>query len=215
MTILQEQEWGGKIGADYTDRNIYSAEDLDSLYLRLLGITRTDLNQRFLGNFRTLLRFMRILEVGCNTGMQLRHLQKMGFWNLHGVELQQYALDRLCVERVETRQGSATNLPYPDESFDLVFTSGVLIHIHPDNLPLAMSEIERCTRRYIWGLEYFSEETQEITWRKRGNMKWSADYATLFLDRLHNLTLLDWWSAPYLGPGQEGLVASMYLLEKK
>jgi len=215
MITTQERGWAGKIGADYTDRSIYSAEELDDFYLRLLGITRTDLNQRFLGNFRTPLRFMRILEVGCNIGMQLRHLQKMGFWNLHGIELQQYALDRLCVERVETCQGSATDLPYPDESFDLVFTSGVLIHIHPDNLPLAMSEIERCARRYIWGFEYFSETTQEVTWRKWEDMLWSANYAALFLGQFPSLKLLDWWSAPYLGTGHEGLVASMYMLEKK
>jgi hypothetical protein len=138
----------------------------------------------------------------------------MGFWNLQGIEVQQYALDRLCVERVETRQGSATNLPYPDKSFDLVFTSGVLIHIHPNNLPQVMSEIERCTRRYIWGLEYFSEALQEVTWRKWEDMLWSADYAVLFLNQFPNLVLLNRWSAPYLGSSR-GLVASMYLLEKK
>lgn len=211
MITIQEQEWCGKIGADYTDRSTLSVEELDSLYLRLLGITRADLNQQFLGR---LPRSLQILEVGCNIGMQLRHLQNLGFWNLQGIELQQYALDRLCVEKVETRQGSATDLPYLDKSFDLVLTSGVLIHIHPDNLSRALSEIERCTRRYIWGFEYFSEVLQEITWRKWEDMLWSADYATLFLNQFPNLTLLNRWSAPYSGSSQ-GLVASMYLLEKK
>lgn len=210
MITIQEQEWCGEIGADYTDRSTLSVGELDSLYLRLLGITRADLNQQFLGH---LPRSLQVLEVGCNIGMQLRHLQNMGFWNLQGIELQQYALDRLCVERVKTRQGSATDLPYPDESFDLVFTSGVLIHIHPNNLPQVMSEIGRCARRYIWGFEYFSEALQEITWRKWENMLWSADYAALFLDQSPNLTLLNKWSAFYSGSSQ-GLVASMYLLEK-
>jgi pseudaminic acid biosynthesis-associated methylase len=211
MTANQEQEWCGKIGADYTDRSMLSAEELDSLYLRLLGITRADLNQQFLEH---LPRSLQILEVGCNIGMQLRHLQNLGFWNLQGIELQQYALNRLCVERVETRQGSATDLPYPDKSFDLVFTSGVLIHIHPYYLGRVMSEIKRCTRRYIWGFEYFSETLQEVTWRKWEDMLWSADYAALFLNQFPGLTLLNKWSAPYSGSSQ-GLVASMYLLEKE
>lgn len=211
MTTSQEQAWAGQIGADYTDRSTYSIEGLDKLYFRLLGVTRTDLNQLFLGH---LPRSLQILEAGCNVGMQLRHLQAMGFQDLCGIELQQYALDRLCVEGIEVRQGSVIDLPYPDESFDLVFTSGVLIHIHPDNLPQAMSEIERCTRRYIWGFEYFSATTREITWRKWENMLWSADYAGLFLDLFPDLALVDWWTAPYVDPDAAGLIASMYLLER-
>lgn len=214
MTTKQEQEWAGEVGAAYTDRNTWSAEDLDQVYLDCFGITRTDLNQRFLGGFKTPLRFMRILEVGCNIGMQLRHLQNMGFWNLHGIELQQYALDRLCVERVETCRGAATDLPYPDESFDLVYTSGVLIHIPPDDLPRAMSEILRCTKRYVWGFEYYSRELQEVEGRWPADMLWSGDYSALFTDLLPRLQLLDYWQEPNKAPSRAGLTGNMYLLEK-
>lgn len=214
MTTAQEQEWAGEVGAAYTDRNTWSAEELDRVYLNCFGVTRTGLNQRFLGNLKTPLRFLRILEVGCNIGMQLRHLQKMGFWNLHGIELQQYALDRLCVDRVETRQGSATDLPYPDEAFDLVYTSGVLIHIPPDSLSLALSEILRCTERYVWGFEYFSEELCEIKNRGWKDMLWSANHAAMFIDMWPGLKLLDWWQAPDQDPRRAGTVGCMYLLEK-
>jgi pseudaminic acid biosynthesis-associated methylase len=214
MTTIQEQGWAGKIGAAYTDRNTLSANGLDQMYLDCFGVTRADLNRRFLGNLGAPLKFLRILEVGCNIGMQLRHLQSMGFWNLHGVELQQYALDRLCVDRVETCQGSATDLPYQDESFDLVYTSGVLIHISPDSLPLALSEILRCTRRYVWGFEYFSEGLREIKSREWEDMLWSANYPVMFLDMRPGLKLLDWWTAPDQGAGREGTVGCMYLLEK-
>lgn len=211
MTTKQERAWISEIGVKYTDRSTYLLQDLDSLYLRLLGITRTDLNANFL---RGLPPSLQILEVGCNIGLQLRHLQAAGYWDLHGVELQQDALNRFCTDGVETCQGSALNLPYQDESFDLVFTSGLLIHISPSNLPLAMSEIRRCSRRYIWGFEYFSQTTQEITWRKWKDMMWSADYARLFISQFPDLVLIDWWSTPYLGRDQRGLVASMYMLEK-
>ena len=45
-------------------------------------------------------------------------------------------------------EGNASKLPFEDNSMDLVFTSGVLIHISPDDLLQACSEIHRVSRKY-------------------------------------------------------------------
>jgi ubiquinone/menaquinone biosynthesis C-methylase UbiE len=88
-------------------------------------------------------------------------LQEMGFTGLWGVEIQPYALDlaRARVQGAQVSQGSALQLPYEDGYFDLVFTSGVLIHISPANLPRALDEIYRCAKTWIWGMEYYAPET--------------------------------------------------------
>ena len=43
----QIEMWRGEFGSQYSERNLYSPADLDNLYQRYYGITRTALNQRF------------------------------------------------------------------------------------------------------------------------------------------------------------------------
>ena len=45
----------------------------------------------------------------------------------------------------------------PSGEVKVVFTSGLLIHIHPDNLGKAIDEICRVSKRFVWGFEYYSE----------------------------------------------------------
>jgi len=68
----------------------------------------------------------RILEVGCNVGNQLRMLQRMGFNNLYGIELQQYAIEKAkaLTKRINIIHGVADDIPFKDGYFDMVFTSG-------------------------------------------------------------------------------------------
>ena len=86
----QTAQWSGSFGRQYTDRNAGSFAELEQLYQKLYGVTRTELNLRFIGD---LPRNIRILEVGSNIGNQLVCLQKMGFSQLYGIELQTYALE--------------------------------------------------------------------------------------------------------------------------
>jgi pseudaminic acid biosynthesis-associated methylase len=185
----QIQTWTGDFGREYTDRNAYAPADLDELCRRNYGITRTEINQRFL---EAVPRQARILEVGCNMGNQLLLLREMGFINLHGIEIQSYALEgaKQRLAEAELRQASALEIPYPDRFFDLVFTSGVLIHIAPEDLVKALEEIHRCSRQWIWGFEYYAPETTEVAYRGRKSLLWKADYARLYLQRFQDLELV-------------------------
>lgn len=212
----QEMAWAGEVGRRYTDRNILTATELDQLYLECFGTTRWSLNERFLFGVPY---DAQILEVGCNIGMQLRHLQQEGYRNLRGIELQQYAIDNKVVD-VPIDLGSAEKLPYEDNSFDLVYTSGVLIHLPESTLAVnntlyrAVQEIARVSRKWIWGFEYFASPREEIRDRNWQDMLWADDYPTYFLWWIGNgLHLVRRWSEPYHGH-LSGTVADMYLLEK-
>lgn len=137
------------------------------------------MNRRLIGS---LPKDSKILEVGCNTGMQLRGLQANGFTHLYGIELQWYAVERAKAQlkHVNVIQGSGFDMPFKDNYFDVVCTNGVLIHIAPDDLPRIMSEIYRCSNRYIMGFEYYAEQTQDINYRNNQGVLWKADYAQLF-----------------------------------
>jgi pseudaminic acid biosynthesis-associated methylase len=141
-------------------------------------------------------------------------LQAQGFTRLTGIEVQSYALEgaRSRLANVTLQQGSALSLPFDDNSFDVVFTSGVLIHIAPQDIPQAMKEIHRCARRYIWGAEYFSSDLTPIPYRGNDGLLWKADYVKRYLALFSDLGLVKQRHLPYLT--SENL-DTVFLLRKK
>lgn len=211
MQTQQMAIWAGDFGAQYTDRNNMSAEELELCYQQDYGITRAAMNTQFLGD---LPRDLRILEVGTNIGNQLLVLRGMGFENLVGIELQRYAVG--CAKQrtfdCGILQGSIFDIPFKDRYFDLVFTSGVLIHIAPADLPAALSEVVRCTRRYVWGFEYWAPEDTTVTYRGSADLLWKADYAAHYLKQFPDLRMLKERRYPYVR--QPDMTDSMFLLER-
>jgi pseudaminic acid biosynthesis-associated methylase len=207
----QMEVWKGEFGREYTDRNTFDVDGVEALYRKNYGLTRTAINQEFLGGISKDASF---LEVGCNTGNQLLLLQRMGYANLSGLELQPYALEiaRSRTRNVSLAQGSALALPHGDASFDVVFTSGVLIHIAPEDLPRVMDEIHRCTRSYIWGLEYYAPDVTEVNYRNHDKLLWKMDYAQRYLERFEDLELVREQQIPYL---EGSNVDTVFLLKKK
>lgn len=213
MHTEQETFWSGEFGRHYTDRNTRDRAEWDAFYRQNWGLTKTDMNAAFL---KTLPPDARILEVGCNTGMQLRGLQDMGFTSLYGVELQPYAVEQAKqhTQGINVVQGSGFELPFRDGFFDVVCTNGVLIHIAPGDLPRIMAEMVRCSRRYIWGFEYYAEQTTAIPYRGNEGFLWKADYAVLFRQYFPELTLVKQTLYPYINANESGNADAMYLLEK-
>jgi pseudaminic acid biosynthesis-associated methylase len=209
MKTDQMEFWGGQFGSQYTDRNIYSVPLLDEFYFSTYGISRTEMNQRFLQG----LQIENILEMGCNVGNQLRALQSSGYSNLFGIELQQYAVEKAKIlsKGINIIQGSLFDTPLKDGYFDLVFTSGVLIHISPVDIKLAMDEIYRLSKRYIWGFEYFSEEYEEIEYRGNKNKMWKGNFSKMLLERFHNLRMVREEKFKYINSDN---IDFMFLLEK-
>ena len=209
-TTNQIKEWSSEFGKHYTDRNPLSFEEMDALYMKDFGVTRSSLNQEFLGEMN---QSICILEVGANVGTQLIGLQKMGFTHLYGIELQPYAveLSKARTQHINLIQGSAFDIPFKDGFFDLVFTSGLLIHIHPQDIGDVLDEIYRCSNQYIWGYEYFTEEYTNVQYRGKDNLLWKADFMKLYLDRFTDLKLIKEKQIPYLH-GRN--VDTMFLLKK-
>jgi len=203
--------WKGDFGREYTDRNTLDVEALNQLHRRNYGISKREINASFL---RDIPKDAAFLEVGCNAGNQLLLLLEMGFTNLAGVELQPYALEiaQRRLPRVALKSGSALSLPYENFSFDVVFTSGVLIHIGPKDLPRAMDEIYRCTRSYIWGMEYYSTDVAEVSYRGHSQLLWKMNYARQYLERFPDLELVREQRLPYL---ENKNVDAVFLLRKK
>ncbi len=202
----QERFWESKFGDEYTIRN---AGDWDAFYKKQWGITRTELNEEFLSGVNA---NSRVLEVGCNRANQLQVLHKQGFTNLWGLDINRKALEIARENKhFNIVEASAFDIPFKDDFFDLVFTSGVLIHIAPENLPLIIKEMYRVTRHYIWCFEYFSETCKEIEYRGHKNRLWKNNYLEVFLENYPDLRIVKERKIKYVESDNTDM---MFLLEK-
>jgi SAM-dependent methyltransferase len=85
-----------------------------------------------------------ILDVGCGDGALTNRLAED--WEVTGVDTSAAALEHVKAEAV---QASATELPFPDASFDLVLSTEMLEHLALEDYRKAISEMSRVTRRYL------------------------------------------------------------------
>jgi len=206
----QSKKWAGDFGDNYIDRNPKNVQELDELYMKNFGLTRTSLNQEFLTD---LSKDIKILEVGSNVGAQLISLQNLDFKDLTGIEISEKAIEesKKLSKNIYFLKASALDLPFKDNFFDLVFTSGVLIHIHPQDLNKVIDEIYRTTKKYIWCYEYFSENCKEIEYRENKNLLWKNNFMKLFLEKHPHLKIIKEKKIKYLDSDN---IDHMFLLEK-
>jgi pseudaminic acid biosynthesis-associated methylase len=111
---------------------------------------------------------------------------------VYGVDVNEHALSRLrtSLPGVNAVWSVARELPFRDAYFDLVFTTGVLIHQPGDALGDVMSEIVRCSRRYVLAGEYFSETEVEVPYRGQEGALFKRDYGALYRRRFPDLHLV-------------------------
>lgn len=133
------------------------------------------------------------LEVGCNIGGNLYWLSRLlGEENCAGVDISEGAVEmaRQRLPKADTRVAQARELPFQDGSFDLVFTVGVLIHQPPETLRQVMSEVVRCSRRWVLCAEYADTEEVEVPYRGHEGALYRRDYGGLYAEWFPELTLV-------------------------
>jgi pseudaminic acid biosynthesis-associated methylase len=168
--------WRSAFGRDYTERNDHDKPERAEAWRRLLsGIAPR-----------------RVLEVGCNVGWNLVYLDRLGISELYGIEPQIDAVAKARARKPELNVlvGTACDLPFRDQMFDLVFTSGVLIHIAPDALAGALDEIHRVSRRWIAAIEYDATVEHEVDYRGHRGALWKRDHRAAWQARHADLRLV-------------------------
>ena len=172
-----QNEWAGAFGRKYTDRCQIDYQPRIEIFKKLLIGIKWD-------NIKS------ALEIGCNLGHNLRAIADTRIEDsvpleepirIQGIEINPYA-----IEKSEMKDsivlGSAYELPWIDNSFDLVLSAGVLIHIPPDSLEKAMKEMYRVSNKFIMMIEYPNEKEVGREYRDFGNKEgvWSRPYGEIF-----------------------------------
>lgn len=108
---------------------------------------------------------LKILDAGCGPGAALKYLSTFG--DTIGVDLSDEAL-KYAKKRGKVVKGDVTNLPFLDESFDIVFSYGVLYHTWVKDDKKAIAEYSRVLKRgglLLWqepALGFLSGNEDEI-----------------------------------------------------
>ena len=178
---LAKKFYKSDYGKSYTDRHDVPLELRDKHTISETGFTITEVFKELLSHTEGV---KNILEVGCGLGHNLALMDNLGDFNLTGIDIQSYATEKgkNLYNNINFMNGDLLDLPFEDNSFDLVFSRMVLIHVHPEDLNQAIKEIRRVTKKYIAGIEYFSDKVEEIEWRGQKNVVWKMDYCRHFLE---------------------------------
>jgi len=206
MTHTTEQEafWHGEFGNAYTDRN--KGPDWvganEAFFAKILGYAR-DLRS--------------VLELGPNIGLNLMALRRLlPTAKLSAVEINEKAAAELraALPDVDLHRSSILEFE-PRETWDLVFTKGVLIHINPDKLPVVYELMYRCSRRFVMVAEYYNPKPVEIDYRGHAGKLFKRDFAGEILDMFPDLSLRAYGFAWHRDPVSPQDDLTWFLLERK
>ncbi len=102
-----------------------------------------------------------ILDVGCGKGFLLYEIKKLlPNAKVIGIDISQYALDNSKPEiKPYLKRSSASDIPFPDNSFDFVYSITTLHNLYCYELFESLKEINRLTKRnsYICVESYRNE----------------------------------------------------------
>lgn len=199
----QEVFWAGEFGNEYADRNQgnrwISANT--ALFSKILRSTRG---------------VQSVLELGANVGLNLHALKNvLPDAYLSAVEINFFAAEKLRQQFDPDLIFEQTILEFSSaSSYDLAFTKGVLIHIHPESLSKAYDCLYKSSQRYVLIAEYYNPTPVEIPYRGHEGKLFKRDFAGEFLERFTDMKLIDYGFAYHRDVNFPQDDISWFLMEK-
>lgn len=146
-------------------------------------------------------RISSVFEFGAGTGENLMALKRlMPDVKVYGTEINASARAQAKRNGVPLGDWSIVG-GSPASPSQMGLSKGLLIHIHPSDLPDAYQALYNCGRRYILLAEYFNPTPVAMLYRGHRDRLWKRDFAGEMLNRFTDLRLLDygfvyhrdWW----------------------
>jgi ubiquinone/menaquinone biosynthesis C-methylase UbiE len=140
--------------------------------------------------------FNTILEVGAGNGRLIgtvaqAYLRK----RCYSVDINAYMSEYVRKHYiVTTKVGDVAQLPYKDDSMDLVYTFQVLQHVAPEEIHQALSELLRVAKKEVWLMEGYDYRSMN---RENGEMTHTADGGS-FEYYYDHMELLDVYESYFL-----------------
>ena len=176
----QEEFWSGEFGNSYSERN---ASEGDRIAKQIM----------FSQMIRNLPRIQSVVELGCNIGLNLKALKTINSnFEVAGYEINKNAVIKAKEMKVgEIFEESVITKIVSPKKYDLSFTSGVLIHINPDELGMVYDNLFNLSKKYILISEYYNPTPVKVEYRGHAGKLFKRDFAGEMIDRF-DLKLMDY-----------------------
>ena len=192
MANAQEVFWKGNFGSGYIGRNQkfdkkIAVKAWKAMLQRATGVRS-------------------ILECGSNIGRNLEILKTVApASKLSLIEINEDAYKKAVasVRPAQSFNGPILASKFKHHSFDLVFTSGVLIHIAPGELKRNCQKIFDYSRKYVLVSEYFNRTPVSIDYHGIPDKLFKRDFGKFMLENFP-LEVVDYgflWSGEYEAGG--------------
>lgn len=156
-----------------------------------------------------------VLECGCNIGRNISFLNEvLPAATKSIIEISKPAFELVTQQYYfdQSFNGSIQDANL-EKKFNLVFTMGVLIHIHPDELLANMNKIYNYSNKYILMGEYFNRTPQMIEYQGQRDKLFKRDFGKLFVENFP-VTLVDYgflWGHIYDPAGFDDLTWWLFI----
>jgi pseudaminic acid biosynthesis-associated methylase len=199
----QQNFWANDYAKDYIEKN--------SQFDHKLGI---DAWQQMLAKAGSI---GSLLECGCNIGRNIGFLDAgLPATTKSVIEISKPAFDFATHQYAIDQAFNGTIVKSGlNGKFDLVFTMGVLIHIHPDDLLANMRKMFDYSAKYILMGEYFNRTPVMIPYQGQKDRLFKRDFGKLFAENFP-VDLVDYgflWGHIYDPAGFDDM--TWWLFEKK
>lgn len=161
----QLDHWTGEFGREYLERN------------QVDPATRVDWFRRTLRP----LGLASACEIGANKGHNLIAIERALGQRVITQGVEPSADARAQAHGVAVMEGTVYDIELLTDSYDLVLSSGLLIHIPDERLDDALREMHRVARRFLLAIEYHAEQDTEVEYRGLDGMLWRRDYGAHYL----------------------------------
>ena len=126
---------------------------------------------------------MKVLEIGCGNGIRLNWLKENMNADCYGIDPSANAVAAACAKGVKVQQGTADDLPFDSQSFDIVIFGFCLYLCDREDLFSIAREADRVLRLPGWLmiLDFFNPSLLAKDYRHHPNVQsYKMDYRTLF-----------------------------------
>ena len=125
---------------------------------------------------------LKILEIGCGSGERLSWLKLQGA-DVFGIDPSSDAIDAVIDKGISAKIGTADNLPYEENTFDIVIVGFCLYLCDRQDLFLISSEINRVLKSTSWLiiLDFYNKNhTSNSYAHLEGVYSFKMDYSSMF-----------------------------------